>query len=102
MKAEAKFHEFTQRYKNWTSLREDEYVIRKSFLSNKKIIVSHTTIDLIKIHNTLVDLGLRHIIKLGLTSHCPELPALEDAESAMSEGLEQSSTSNFFCSSKKN
>ncbi|MSU88728.1 glycosyltransferase [Rhodobacteraceae bacterium 2CG4] len=53
---------------------------------DRTLIHVHTTIDAVKMHNTLTCLGHRHRVKLVLTSHCPEAPAREWAEKAYAEG----------------
>ncbi len=52
----------------------------------RTLIHVHTTIDAVKMHNTLTRLGQRHRVKLLLTSHCPESPAREWAEKAYADG----------------
>ena len=52
----------------------------------RRIIHAHTTMELLALHNTLCQLGERHKIQLVLTSHSPQVPALERASGFYDQG----------------
>lgn len=47
----------------------------------------HTTLDALRMHNSLARLGRRRDVRLILTSHCPEMPAAEKTALLVSNGL---------------
>lgn len=47
----------------------------------------HTTLDGLRVHNSLTRLGRRNEVRLILTSHCPEMPAHEKADIMRNNGL---------------
>lgn len=52
----------------------------------RRTVHAHTTIDLVKLHNTLSTHGMRHRVDLVLMSHSPESPAKEWAEVEQDQG----------------
>lgn len=63
---------------------------------SRSIIHVHTTVDAVKIHNTLTSHGCRHNVLLALTTHSPEMPAKEWAEKAFSESSDSGSAELLF------
>lgn len=93
----------SQKYESMCTFlsRHDYMCLTPSFLQmiepqRRHIIHVHTSIDAVKVHNSLVRHGARHTIKIVLTSHCPEMPAKEASEIAYSEGLPRNLAESYY------
>jgi glycosyltransferase involved in cell wall biosynthesis len=77
-KGKARVTNFVKFLDNYNDIKIDQEMIKKVDFKNSKYIHAHTFIDAVKVINTLKELGKRDEIKVILTSHCPESPAIEE------------------------